>query len=88
MPEQDDTSAPAAQSHLFTLRIWAEDLGGGQIDWRGRVQHVGSGDVRYFRDWPTLEAFVEGLLGGQTCPAPKGLGDSWGLIKTEGGNRP
>ncbi len=49
-------------SHLFTLRLWPEDLGGGQTDWRGSVQHVNSGEARYFRDWPTLEAFVEGLL--------------------------
>jgi hypothetical protein len=44
------------------LRLWLEDLGSGQTDWRGKVQHVNSGEVRYFRDWPTLEAFVEGLI--------------------------
>lgn len=44
------------------LRIWLEDLGSGQTDWRGKVQHVNSGEVRYFRDWPTLEGFVEGLM--------------------------
>jgi hypothetical protein len=49
-------------SHLFTLRMWPEDLGSGQTDWRGKVQHVNSREARYFRDWPTLEAFVEGLL--------------------------
>ena len=49
----------APNSHLFTLRIWLEDLGGGQIAWRGSVQHVNSGEARYFRDWPALEAFVE-----------------------------
>ena len=53
---------PAPSSHLFTLRLWPEDLGGGQIDWRGRVQHVTSGESRYFRDWATLEAFLEELM--------------------------
>jgi len=48
----------APNSHLFTLRIWPEDLGGGQIAWRGSVQHANSGEARYFRDWPTLEAFI------------------------------
>jgi hypothetical protein len=33
-----------------------------QTDWRGKVQHVNSGEVLYFRDWPTLEALVEGLV--------------------------
>ena len=53
---------PAPSSHVFVLRLWLEDLGNGQTDWRGKVQHVSSGEVRYFRDWPTLEAFVEGLI--------------------------
>ena len=39
-----------------------EDLVSGKIDWRGKIQHVNSGEARYFRDWPTMEAFVEELL--------------------------
>ena len=58
----DDTDQPEPKSHLFILRLWLEDLGSGQNDWRGKVQHVNSGEVRYFRDWPTLEAFVDGLV--------------------------
>jgi hypothetical protein len=42
------------RSYLFTIRIWAEYLGDDQIEWRGRVQHIASGEIRYFRDWPTL----------------------------------
>jgi hypothetical protein len=49
-------------SHLFMLRLWLEDLGNGQTDWRGKVQHVNSGEARYFRDWSTLEAFMEGQM--------------------------
>lgn len=52
-----DQLAPSSQ--LFTLRMWPEDLGDGQIAWRGSVQHANSGEARYFRDWPALEAFVE-----------------------------
>mgnify|MGYP000900012963 FL=1 len=55
-----DQLAPSSQ--LFTLRMWPEDLGGGQIAWRGSVQHANSGEARYFRDWPTLETFVEERL--------------------------
>lgn len=62
MENNDDTDRPAQRSHLFMLRLWLEDLGSGQTDWRGKVQHVNSGEARYFRDWPTLEAFVEGLM--------------------------
>lgn len=45
-------------SHLFTLRIWPEELGDGKIEWRGKAQHVLTGEAIYFRDWPTLVAFV------------------------------
>ena len=62
MVVKNDADRPAETSHLFTLRLWPEDLGSGQVDWRGKVQHVNSGEARYFRDWPTLEAFVEELL--------------------------
>lgn len=58
----DDAGPPVRRSQLFMVRMWPEDLGGGQTDWRGSVQHVNSGEVRYFRDWPTLEAFVEGQI--------------------------
>jgi len=59
---QDDADRSAPRSHLFTLRFWPEELGGGQIDWRGQVRHVSTGETRYFRGWPALEAFVEGVL--------------------------
>jgi hypothetical protein len=64
MVDNNDVGQPVHSSHLFMLRLWPEDLGSGQTDWRGKVQHVNSGEARYFRDWPTLEAFVEGLLHG------------------------
>ena len=64
MTSDDSTDHPEQRSQLFTLRLWPEELGAGQIDWRGKVQHVNSGEARYFRDWPTLQAFVEALLRG------------------------
>ena len=60
-----DTDRATAESQLFVVRLWAEDLGQGQTDWRGKIQHVNSGEARYFRDWPTLEAFVEKLTRGR-----------------------
>ena len=62
MAIDDGDGSPAHSSHLFTLRLWLEDLGGGQTDLRGKVQHVNSGEARYFRDWTALEAFLEGFL--------------------------
>ncbi|MFP4345175.1 MAG: hypothetical protein ACLFU8_10815 [Anaerolineales bacterium] len=41
-------------SHLFSLRLWQEDLGAGGTEWRGRLLHVLSGDTHHFREWNTL----------------------------------
>ncbi len=49
-------------SHLFTVRLWAEKIGEGRTEWRGRVQHVTSGEAYYFRDWPTLIAHLLKML--------------------------
>jgi hypothetical protein len=46
------------------VRLWLEDLGEGRSEWRGKVQHVTRGEVRYFRDWPGLVACIQDLLGG------------------------
>jgi len=43
-----------SRSHLFTVRVWQEELGNGEKEWRGKVQEVHSGEVCYFREWPTL----------------------------------
>jgi hypothetical protein len=45
------------------LRLWPEKIGGGQIEWRGQVRHVTSGQTRYFREWSVLLAFLQETLG-------------------------
>lgn len=45
-------------SQLFTIRLWVETLGDDHQEYRGKVQHVASGEARHFRDWATLEAFL------------------------------
>jgi len=57
-----ETVEPSPRSHLFTVRVWAEELGEGQTEWRGRVQHVTGGEVHYFRDWITLVALLTAML--------------------------
>lgn len=60
-------SQPPPRSHLFTVRLWREDLGDGRVEWRGQVQHVLSGETRYFRDWATLVEVMTAML-----PGPEG----------------
>ncbi len=49
-------------SHLFTVRVWQEELGGGQLEWRGRAQDIATGAAAYFRDWPGLIAVLSRLV--------------------------
>jgi hypothetical protein len=50
------------RSHLFTVRMWEEEVSSGQSEWRGKVQLVSSGDVRYFRHWSALASLLITML--------------------------
>ncbi len=50
------------RSHLFTVRVWQEDLGEGETEWREQVRLVTSGDVRYFRGWSALAPLLVTML--------------------------
>jgi hypothetical protein len=57
------TDPQQSQSHLFTVRLWREELGGNQTELRGRVQHVISGETLAFREWVVLLSFLEAHMG-------------------------
>lgn len=50
-------------SQLFTVRLWREDLGAGETEWRGQVTHVLSGEAHYFRCWEQLGHHLEVMAG-------------------------
>lgn len=60
-PDTDELT----HSQLFVLRIWQENLGEGHREWRGKVQHMISGDAHYFREWAGLIACLQQILGNQ-----------------------
>jgi hypothetical protein len=51
-----------SRSHLFMLRVWQEATGPAETEWRGRLQHVPSGQVCYFRDWAGLVSDMLSIL--------------------------
>jgi hypothetical protein len=57
-----DNAHPPSRSHLFTVRVWREDLGQEQTEWRGEVHEVVSRERRYFRYPPTLVTLVQAML--------------------------
>jgi hypothetical protein len=58
-----DRSSSSNTSHLFTVRVWREELDDDQVEWRGKVQHALSREARYFREWAELIAFVRQQVG-------------------------
>jgi hypothetical protein len=38
--------------------VWFEPLGQGQTEVRGQVQHVLTGETRYFREWSKLVVYI------------------------------
>jgi len=61
-------------SHVFTVRVWQEDLDEGQAEWRGRVQDCTTGEMAYFRDLSGLAVVLKRLL----PPEPDGQVDALG----------
>lgn len=49
-------------SHLFTLRVWSEVADDGVTQWRGKLCHVPSSDVRHFRGWAALVPLLLDIL--------------------------
>lgn len=55
-----DRSIP--HTHLFVIRIWEQVIEHGRTEWRGRVQHVPTGEVHYFREWADMLSIVQQML--------------------------
>lgn len=52
------------RSHLFTVRVWSEEMGNGLVEWRGKVQLLTNKDTRYFRNWTALTSLLTTMLSG------------------------
>jgi hypothetical protein len=50
------------RSHLFTVRVWQEEVGHDQTEWRGKVHLITTGNVRYFRGWEALAPLLLTML--------------------------
>jgi len=49
-------------SHLFLVRVWAEEDGDGQAEWCGKVQHVLSGKAGHFARLDGMADLVASLM--------------------------
>lgn len=51
-----------APSQVFLVRLWTEPEGAGQTAWRGKVQHLTSGEAQRFVNWADLIAVLQAML--------------------------
>jgi hypothetical protein len=56
------TEEHPVQSHLFTLRLWVEEVGDGRCEARGKIHHILTGETIYFREWSSLLDFLKKKL--------------------------
>ena len=57
-----------ANNQLFSVHVWAEEIDGGRVEWRGRVNTLPGGTVAYFRTWNDLIQHMQQQLGELTQP--------------------
>ena len=53
-----------AEGHSFVVRLWREhdDEARAADDWRGWIDHVASGERRYFRTFEDISLFIAACL--------------------------
>jgi hypothetical protein len=49
-------------SQLFTVRVWVGPEEDGLSEWRGKLRHIPSGEIRYFRTWAALIPLMLDML--------------------------
>lgn len=62
MMEANNDAQSITRSHLFSVRVWREELANDQREWRGKVQYVSSGEAFYFRQWSELVKHIVAWL--------------------------
>jgi hypothetical protein len=49
-------------SHLFLVRVWAEEVTESKAEWCGKVQHVLTGKAEHFTDLDKISGLFESLM--------------------------
>ena len=70
-------------THLFTVRVWQEAVSHTEAEWRGRLQHVPSGQVYYFRNWSALIRHLLSILPAESYTTSQLAPDEWTALLAE-----
>lgn len=68
----------SSDPHLFTVRVWLEEVDSGQYECRGRVQHGLDGQAWHFQGWAAMIDFMHGVV----CAEPFHDGNAHGTSST------
>jgi len=52
----------------FIVRMWAEPINEDHNEWRGQVEHLQSGEKRYFQQLTIMLAFITSHIGATEGP--------------------
>lgn len=61
---------PDPPSQAFLVRLWLEAQADGQAVWRGKIQHLTSGEAHRFDAWAGLVALLQDMLSDPTDGSP------------------
>ncbi len=64
-----DKPDPHPRSHLFTVRVWQEEVDQEQAEWRGKVHLITTGNLRYFQRWEGLVPLLLAMLAEVETPS-------------------
>jgi hypothetical protein len=59
LPRESSSFPPI---YLFTVRVWAEKLGQGKWEWRGKLLDVSNGEERYFQNLANLAEHISKIV--------------------------
>jgi len=68
--------------HSFVIRVWQEprEIEGAGPEWRGRIEHVQSGERVYFRSLDTMVEFIVAYLS-DADPQSSLVGEKRGMLQ-------
>ena len=59
---ESDDARPGGAAQQFSLWLWPEAVGPGQVEWRGKLQHLPTGETCYFRGLESLPGRLGAMM--------------------------
>jgi hypothetical protein len=67
-----------SKTYLFTLRVWAGQIQGNRVSWRGKLQALPDGEAYYFQGWKALVERLDSMLASTGSASDQTISDDKG----------